>query len=241
MQHGDAVGERQRDIDVVLDHDQRDVARQLARSGREKRCRSLGERPAHGSSSSSDFRARTRARARARAGAARRRRGTSPVSSARPSRPTRDSPRAPRSRRSENAAAGRCMIHLRRSVPSIASCRFSITVRSVQTLEIWNVRPMPSAVRRCSASLVMSAAEQRARVPAVGLQRAGDAVKQRGLAGAVRADQHAALARLRPTSETSSTARSPPNTFAEPLDRDGAVRAHAPSPRSPERQRAISP
>ena len=37
-------------------------------------------------------------------------------------------------------ASGRCMVHLRRSVPSIARSRFSITVRSVHTLEIWNVR-----------------------------------------------------------------------------------------------------
>ena len=52
---------------------------------------------------------------------------------------------------SGNASPRRIIIHLRRSIAQhAASSRFSRTDRSVQTLEIWNVRPMPSAVRRFS-------------------------------------------------------------------------------------------
>ena len=53
--HGHPVGQRERNIDVVLDHDQALCRAAGRRSGCEKLCRSLGDRPAHGSSSSSTF------------------------------------------------------------------------------------------------------------------------------------------------------------------------------------------
>ena len=70
---------------------------------------------------------------------------------------------------------------------------FSITARSAKTFEIWNVRLIPSAVRPGSGSRVISRPKRRDR-PRARPQRAGDAVEERRLAGAVRADQHAALA-----------------------------------------------
>ena len=51
---GHPVGQRERNIDVVLDHDQGYVAGQGGDPAREA-CRSLGDRPAHGSSSSNTF------------------------------------------------------------------------------------------------------------------------------------------------------------------------------------------
>ena len=70
-------------------------------------------------------------------------------------------------------------------------------VRSANSWLIWNVRTMPSRTRSCGSSAVMSlAVEQDA---ARGRpQHAGEQIDQRGLAGAVRADQRVARALLDP-------------------------------------------
>ena len=75
--------------------------------------------------------------------------------------------------------------------------------------------------------------------PSVASKGAGDAVEQRGLACAVRADQHAPLARCDGKRNIVDRAQSAEN-FREPVDGDRG-RTHAPSPRLPERQRAINP
>ena len=72
--------------------------------------------------------------------------------------------------------------------------RFSSTVMLVKGLGIWKLRTMPSRVRWCGGSAVMSRPSKRMRA-AVDGQRAGDAVDERRLAGAVRADEAEALAR----------------------------------------------
>ena len=110
-----------------------------------------------------------------------------------------------------NDATGRCMIHLRLLVPMIESIRFSNTVRSVNTLEIWKVRPMPSAVRRFSARVEMSRPNSSTRpdvaciVPAMQL----NSVVLPAPFGPISARRSP----LATASEASSTARRPPNTF----------------------------
>ncbi len=73
--------------------------------------------------------------------------------------------------------------------------RFSSTVMLVKGLGIWKLRAMPSRVRWCGGSAVISRPSKRIGA-AVDRQHAGDAVDERRLAGAVRADEAEALAGL---------------------------------------------
>ena len=66
---------------------------------------------------------------------------------------------------------------------------FSSTVISRNRRVIWNVRPSPRCARAPRAAARRSAARRRVTVPGVGRHRAVDQVEDRGLAGAVRADQ----------------------------------------------------
>ena len=66
-------------------------------------------------------------------------------------------------------------------------------VRDGNSRASWNDRPRPRAARSCGASSVMSSPRRRTRPPSIG-EEAGDAVEQRGLAGAVVADEAEDLA-----------------------------------------------
>ena len=137
VHHGDAVGQAERDVHVVLDHDQRDLARQRARPCCENAL-PLARRQAR--------RRARRAAAPSDASAERERQlELAPLAvgqelhrfiGAIAQAHRRQVPRAPASRTAGNASTGRFMIHLRRSVPTIASTRFSRSVRSVNTLVI---------------------------------------------------------------------------------------------------------
>ena len=65
---------------------------------------------------------------------------------------------------------------------------FSRTVSPANGCAIWNVRAMPRRASRCGGRPVMSAPSKNTR-PSVGGEESGDDREQRGLAGAVRADQ----------------------------------------------------
>ena len=77
--------------------------------------------------------------------------------------------------------------------PLIASSTLSSTVRRGNRLVTWNVRAMPSAVRRWLCQPVTSWPNS-STWPDARRKYAGDQVEQRGLAGAVRPDDRLAVA-----------------------------------------------
>ena len=89
-------------------------------------------------------------------------------------------------------------------LPGSASSRFSKTVWPWKTVGRWNLRPMPSAAISYSVSsrqIGVAADRTDTRPCRAGL--AGDDVHQRGLAGAVGADDAAQLARRRASASAS--------------------------------------
>ena len=193
MQHRDVIRELEHDVHVVLDQQDGELADRAA-SGtpsspatRRKRAPPRARRAA----GSSD---RWRGPERSRSGAARRARGCAPRRRGGPSSRRFPGGRGPsRARRGRTRAAATSRTWSARR-PMIASSTLSRTVSFGKRLVTWNVRAMPSAVRRWLAQPVTSSPKSRT-CPAVARQDAGDDVEQRRLARAVRADDRLAVAR----------------------------------------------
>ena len=154
--------------------------------------RGSSRRPARRAAGAS---ARSRAPGRARRACARRTAIRRPDGPRRPrgrtprsARPPAPRPAAPRARRTEAPSA------LARKPPRASACAPTRTLSRVvmvaNSATFWNVRAMPSAAISWRAKLASGRPSNRI-VPECGIVEAGDAVEQRGLAGAVRPDQAA--------------------------------------------------
>jgi hypothetical protein len=103
---------------------------------------------------------------------------------------------------------------------------------------IWKVRTMPRRTRRCGARRVMSLPSSVMR-PSVGVQHAGQQVDQRGLAGAVRADQRMARAARR-FSVTLLVAVMPPKRLTSPSQESTVSVVQVPFLRRPNQVHGLS-
>ena len=105
---------------------------------------------------------------------------------------------------------------------SRATAMQSRTVSDGNSRTLWNDRIRPRTARLCGASFVTSSTEQRT-VPSRDGQRAGQAVEQAGLAGAVRAEDADHLAGVHVERHASTTRTGP--YAAEALDAEHASRS----------------
>ena len=195
-EHRDAVGEAEDEVHVVLDQQHRDVAGSAATMSRIS-WRSSSGTPAAGSSSSSTLRLARRARGRSPAGAACRRAATdvaSPITSARPKRSRRSAASSTTSRARRRAAATTALPVPSRSETASAD---GLQRRQVgeELVDLEGARQPARARARAAPASVMSSPVQEDRAGGRP-QHAGQQVDQRGLAGAVGADQRVARARL---------------------------------------------
>ena len=191
-QHADAVREREHRVHVVLDQEDRQVALELA----QQRDHAHGFLRAHaghrlveqqharpGRERHRDLELAVLAMAHAR---------HDDVLAARPAR------RAPasRARARASAASSRASRQKWNECPACActaSATLSSAVKSLNSEVIWNERASPRWLRLCTGSAVMSCAGE-VDTPGVGRDLAGQLADQRGLAGAVRADDGVQLA-----------------------------------------------
>ena len=164
-------------------------------------------------------RARRRAAARRRGWSPRRRRG----------RRGRGSP-GPRGHRSRTSRSSR-QVHGRCSMPArnparLRTCRptmtFSSTVMRGKSRMFWKVRAMPRAATSCGGLPVDGLAPE-GDGAGVGREEARDQVEERGLAGAVRADDRLDGALLAPAKLTSFTAWSAAEALRDPADLEEGV------------------
>ena len=231
VEHDDAVAHAHHEVHVVLDEQHRECrplsARGPARPAR--RCR-RAPRPPAGSSSRSSSGSRDE-RPGERDALLDARRAASPGSGRRPrrrrarraascaARAARRSSRSERGSPSSADASRRAGCARRR--PSRSRGRSARANRPTPC----SVRAMPSPAS-CVRPQPRSGPPRQRDVPASGRDEPADDVEQRGLAGAVGADDADDLARARPSSETSSSAVSPPKRTVTPSTR-------SPSPSSP--------
>ena len=185
-QHGDAVGEREHRLHVVLDQQDGELPLQGAQHLRP--CGRIPPAPGPPSARRAAACAGCRqAPWPARAGDARR--GSSGRPAYRPALPGRRA-RAPRAPARAVRGSRRASRQNRNEWPACActaSATLSSAVKSRNSDVIWNERASPSMLRRCAGSAVMSAPVERD-AAGVGRDLAGKLADQRGLAGAVRAD-----------------------------------------------------
>ena len=189
--------------------------------------------------------ARWRARARSRGGAGRRRAGAGELVGARGDAHVVEQLAARAARWPPPPRAWRGCAAIAPNTPAcVRTCRPIITFSSADRLAnrrmFWKVRAMPSAAMRSGVEPLERARPRSATVALVLAVDAGDHVEERGLAGAVRADQAVDLALAGCAKVTSESAVRPPKRLRDAPDleqRGAAARSLGGAPR---RRRAAS-